>query len=107
MPAVTLAQLACVLRSKNAGPFQVTIDLMFGNAADYHRVLGAGILDASRLGRIYGVPPEAIAIIDYERVLAIKITLPRTSGTRGSGSAFDRDVYGAQQHGPVGALRVT
>jgi len=39
-------------------------------------------------------------------VRAIKITVPRRTGEHGSGSAFDRDVYGAQQHGPLVELRI-
>jgi hypothetical protein len=34
-------------------------------------------------------------------VHSIKITIPRRWGSRGSGSDGDRDVYGAQQHGPL------
>jgi hypothetical protein len=32
--------------------------------------------------------------------------LPRVTGQHGSGSPFDRDVYGAQQHGPLAALEI-
>lgn len=104
MATTTLGQLASVLRSKNAGPFQVTIDLIFGDAAGYRRVLDAGVLNAQAIGALYQVAPQQVSIIPFERVFAIKVTIPRVSGTRGSGSAFDRDVYGAQQHGPIAAL---
>ena len=46
--SATLQQLARVLRSKNAGPFQITIDLIF-DAANYQRVLRSGVLDATTL----------------------------------------------------------
>ena len=36
-----LYDLALVCRSKNAGPFQVTIDLMFDDEAAYRRVLSS------------------------------------------------------------------
>ena len=38
----TLGELADVMRSKNAGPFQITIDLMFNDAATYGRVRDSG-----------------------------------------------------------------
>ena len=104
MPA--LQDLAAVLRSKNAGPFQLTIDVIFDNEASYRRVLASGALDPARIGPLYGVEPQHVAVIPFDRVRAVKVTLPRRSGTRGSGSPFDRDVYGAQQHGPLAAVEV-
>jgi hypothetical protein len=96
-----LGDLATVIRSKNAGPFQVTIDLMFANAEDYGRVLRARAFTAEEVARRYRIDVADVAIIPFERVHAIKITIPRRWGSRGSGSAGDRDVYGAQQHGPL------
>ena len=37
----TLYDLASVLRSKNAGPFQITFDIMFDDEATYRRVIAA------------------------------------------------------------------
>lgn len=90
-----LPELASVLRSKNAGPFQVTLDLLFDNAASYHRVLDSGVLSPERVAALYGVPSTAVDVIPFEMALAIKVTLPRH---RSSGSPGDTDVYGAQQH---------
>jgi len=102
----TLQQMASVLRSKNAGPFQITIDVMFPDAATYRKVIDAEVLTASVVAALYEVDARDVSIIPFERVYAIKVTIPRTVGTRGSGSAFDRDVYGAQQHGLIADLSV-
>lgn len=102
----TLGELADVIRSKNAGPFQITIDLMFNDRAVYDRVMGSGALNAKAIAPLYGVPEDLVRIMPFDRVRAIKITVPRTTGENGSGSAFDRDVYGAQQHGPLVDLRI-
>ena len=101
-----LGELVSVMRSKNAGPFQVTIDLMFPEAAPFHRVVGSGVLTPESVAALYRARPEDVQVIPFERVLAIKITVPRRWGTLGSGSAGDRDVYGAQQHGPLVGLEV-
>lgn len=101
-----LGDLASVVRSKNAGPFQVTLDLLFAEEAGYQRVLDSGRLTADEVARRYGVEPEDVAIVAFDRVRAIKVTLPRRWGTRGSGSPGDRDVYGAQQHGPLVDLKI-
>ena len=97
----TLGELANVLRSKNAGPFQVTIDMMFDDVAVYLRVKGSGVVSSAVIAPLYGLKTEEVRIMPFDRVRAIKITMPRRTGSHGSGSAFDRDVYGAQQHGPL------
>ena len=104
--AATLGELADVIRSKNAGPYQFTIDLMFNERATYDRVMRSGVLAPQTIAPLYRVAPDLVRIMPFERVRAIKITIPRITGTRGSGSAFDRDVYGAQQHGPLVDLAI-
>ena len=101
-----LGDLASVIRSKNAGPFQITIDVMFANAGDYRRVLEGDALTAAEVAKRYGLEARQVAVIPFDRVFAIKITIPRRWGSRGSGSAGDRDVYGAQQHGPLVDLEI-
>jgi hypothetical protein len=106
MTMATLGELADVMRSKNAGPFQVTIDLMFNDVATYRRVRDSRVVEPAVIAPLYGVAEELVRIVPFDRVRAIKITLPRRSGAHGSGSAFDRDVYGAQQHGPLVDLAI-
>ncbi|MBC5785454.1 DUF4387 domain-containing protein [Ramlibacter sp. USB13] len=101
-----LQDLADVLRSKNAGPFQVTIDLMFNDPGVYRRVRDSGVLTSERIGTAYNIEASAVRVIPFDRVRAIKVTMPRRFGSNGSGSAFDRDVYGAQQHGPLAEFLV-
>jgi hypothetical protein len=102
----TLGELADVMRSKNAGPFQFTIDLMFNDRVAYERVISSGRIDASVIAPLYGVEEALVRVMPFDRVRAIKITIPRRTGLHGSGSAFDRDVYGAQQHGPLVNLSI-
>lgn len=101
-----LEDLATVLRSKNAGPFQITIDILFDNDETYRRVRDSGVLAPEKIGPLYDVSGQLVSVIPFDRVRAIKVTFPRRSGERGSGSAFDRDVYGAQQHGPLADIDV-
>jgi Domain of unknown function (DUF4387) len=97
----TLGELAQVLRSKNAGPFLVTIDIMFDTDASYQRVIDSGALTPTAIAPRYGLPAGDVRVVGYARAKAIKVTLPRLWGARGAGSAGDRDVYGAQQHAPL------
>lgn len=101
-----LGDIASVIRSKNAGPFQVTIDIMFAQPGDYERVLASGAIAPAEIARRYAISPADVDIIPFPRVHSIKVTIPRRWGSRGSGSAGDRDVYGAQQHGPLVDLEI-
>lgn len=93
-----LAELAGLIRSKNAGPFVVTFDVLFEDADAFERVVGSGIIDAAWVARTYGVPEHDAQVFAYRPGLAIKVTIPRQvpSGARG-----DRDVFGAQQSAPL------
>lgn len=97
-----LYDLARVMRSKNAGPFTLTVDLMFATGEEFERALAA--LDQVRIGEMYGVDPGAVRIVPFERVLTIKVTMPRAEAS--SGAPGDRDVYGSQQHFPLGDISV-
>ena len=92
---VRLADIAQVIRSKNAGPRTTTLDIIFARQADYERVRSGGAISPEAIGALYATPAEQVHVIDYPDCLAIKITLVRkvTAGDPG-----DRDVYGAQQH---------
>ena len=96
-----LSELASVFRSKNAGPFQITIDLIFADEATFRWVADSGVVDPETVARLYQVGADDVHVVPYARAKAIRVTLPRLWGGSGAGSAGDRDVYGAQQHGPL------
>ena len=98
MSAAKLGELARVIRSKNAGALQLTLDVMFEDEAVYRRVRDSGALTPRVLGPLYGVSDNEVAVIPFDVAMAIKITVPRAIR---SGSPGDTDVYGAQQHAPL------
>ena len=95
--------IAMVCRSKNAGPFQVTVDLMFSNVENYRKVLESSCFTPEVIGKLYNVAPDRVAVKTFESILTIKVVLPRRHG---SGSPLDTDVYGSQQHFPLGNLEI-
>lgn len=98
-----LFDLAQVIRSKNAGPFTLTLDVMFDDPAVYQRVADSGVLEPVSLARLYGVRPDQVDIIPFPRARAIKITMPRLVP---SGDPRDNDVYATQQHVPLFDIEV-
>ena len=93
-----LSEIAQVIRSKNAGPRRLTLDLMFATDADYQRVAQSPSLSREHIGALYGVAAEDVTVIPYPVGRAIKIALARPIM---AGDPGDRDVYGAQQHAPM------
>jgi hypothetical protein len=90
-----LDEIARVIRSKNAGPFCVTLDVLFGDAAAYQRVLAAGVFTRENMARLYKQPVEDVQVFHHAKALAMKVSIARQNP---AGSIRDTDLYGAQQH---------
>jgi len=99
----TLGDLSEILRSKNAGPFHLTVDFLFDDEAKYARVKSSGVLREQTIAALYRVPAADVKIYYYDKARGIKVTIPRRVS---SGSVLDTDVYGAQQHTPLMDLEV-
>jgi len=93
-----IKDLATVCKSKNAGPFELTIDVVFDNAEAYNRVKNSGVLCPKLFAELYKVNEKDVLFTPYDAAFAFKATLPRLVPSGGIG---DTDVYGAQQHAPV------
>ena len=93
-----LSTIAKACKSKNAGPFHVTLDIMFDDAALFERVRATGVISAGLIAKLYGVEPAVVQFTEYPPALAWKATIPRRTP---SGAVGDTDVYGAQQHAPL------
>ena len=91
-----LIEYTKILRSKNAGPLYITFDLIFNTREDMDYV--AERLTKESISEAYGTDIKNIDIIAYEVVNSIKITFPRKYI---SGSIYDNDIYGCQQHVPL------
>ena len=98
-----LREVAKLIRSKNAGPFELTFDVIFDSRAAYERVRNAGAINAEWFARVYRLKPELVSVINYDAASAIKITIPRPTI---SGDVDDTDVFGGQQYGPLVDLEV-
>ncbi len=94
----TLGELAKLIRSKNAGPFNLTFDIMFEDEETYRRVLDSGALTKESFGKIYNVSNDDITFVHHDRARAIKISIPRPIFQC---ALEDGDTYGGQQYGPL------
>ena len=93
-----LRDIAKACKSKNAGPFELTLDIMFGDAATFEKVRRTGVITPGLIARLYRVPVESVVFTEYPPAFAYKATIERRIP---SGAIGDTDVYGAQQHAPL------
>ncbi len=93
----TLGDIAQV-RSKNAGPFWLTIDIFLADHDTYTRVMTSPAADPETYAGIYGVDPHQVQVFALEQLNAVKVSFPRPTG---QGSPADRDMHGGQQYIPL------
>ena len=90
--------IANVCKSKNAGPFELTIDIVFDDAETFRRVKASGVLCAALFAQLYHVSETDVLFTPYDAAFAFKATFPRLVP---AGDFGDTDVYGCQQHAPL------
>jgi hypothetical protein len=93
-----IKHVAKVCKSKNAGPFELTVDVVFEDAETFRRVQATGVLCAALFARLYNVPEQRVLFTPYAAAFAFKATFPRLVP---AGDFGDTDVYGCQQHAPL------
>lgn len=98
-----LGELARLIRSKNAGPFVLTFDVMFDEEETYRRVVASNVLTREAFARLYNLPEEKVLLARHDAARAIKISIPRPVF---SCDPEDGDCYGGQQFGPLVNLEV-
>jgi Domain of unknown function (DUF4387) len=95
----TLRDFAAIIRSKNAGPYRLTFDVLFRDDASFQAVRDSGAITRETVARAYGVDPSRVSsLFVVPEGRAIKVTLIRPVG---QGEAGDADMYGCQQHVPL------
>ncbi|SEG27521.1 DUF4387 domain-containing protein [Bosea lathyri] len=94
-----LKDLADIVRSKNAGPYRITFDILFKDKARYEAVRDTGAINPASVAAAYGIDVAQISsFFEIDMANAIKITIKRP---RAQGSAGDGDMYGCQHHVPL------
>ena len=86
-----LTDITDVVRSKNSGPYELTLDIMFKTFEDFEKVCAAKAINEKLICDLYKITPDKTA-------KSIKVTIKRPIC---SGDLGETDVYGAQQHAPL------
>ncbi|NBB14777.1 DUF4387 family protein [Caulobacter sp. SLTY] len=98
-----LKDVARYVRSKNAGPFWVTIDVFCDDRAAYERLCAAPALGAVAIADLYGVGSNQVRIFHDDNLKVLKISFPRPIA---QGSTEDVDSHAGQQFVPLLSVMV-
>ncbi|MFF6906199.1 DUF4387 domain-containing protein [Streptomyces sp. NPDC012389] len=102
-PRTTLGDLAHEIRSKNAGPFWVTLELFMRDEEGYRIAADGAFLDERTVAGLYGVDEAGVRMFRIPSLNVVKISFPRPVS---QGSLRDRDIHAGQHHVPLAVLPV-
>lgn len=104
MSTTTLERVARSIRSKNAGPYFVTLEILFDSEDAYRRVKDSGAISRESIAAAFEIEvSQIVSLVHYDPGLGVKANLRRP---RPSGGPGETDVYGCQQYAPLLSLRV-
>lgn len=83
------------VRSKNAGPFWVTIDIFFDGAESFARYSEAEALGPKTFEKLYGADPALVKRFPVASLHMVKVSYPRTTS---QGGMVERDMHAGQQY---------
>ncbi|MFC7908465.1 DUF4387 domain-containing protein [Streptomyces nigra] len=99
----TLGDLAHEVRSKNAGPFWVTMELFMRDEDGYRVAADETFLNEGTVARLYQLDEADVQLFRISSLNVVKISFPRPVG---QASLRDRDVHSGQHHVPLALLPV-
>jgi len=85
-----LGQIAQKVRSKNAGPFWLTIDIFCGSSDAFEQVVEG--LSTARVAALFNADETKIKRFDIADLNVVKFSLPRPAI---QGTSEDRDMHGS------------
>ena len=91
----TVRQACRHVRSKNAGPFWVTVDFFFHDRQSFDKFVGSQSLSADNIGRIMHADPDLVRHYPVPDLNVLKISYPRSSP---QGGVVERDMHSGQQY---------
>ena len=92
----TLGELALEVRSKNAGPFWMTLEAFMPDEESYR--IADALITPELISELYHVAPASLQIFRIPALRVVKVSFPRPVV---QGSLRDRDMHAGQHHIPL------
>jgi len=83
------------VRSKNAGPFWVTLEIFCTDDETFNRIKASPNLTKEKIAELYQVNSESMKRFDLETIRVIKYSFPRKNP---SGHKYENDMHFGQQY---------
>ncbi|MGI9394307.1 MAG: DUF4387 family protein [Boseongicola sp.] len=96
-----ISDIAGKVRSKNAGPFWLTIDIFCDSRDAYDRVRNG--LNTSAVAALLGTHLQTLKRFDMDELNVVKLSIPRPEV---QGTIRDRDMHGAALASLVAELEI-
>ena len=102
-PLPKLKDVCRYVRSKNAGPFWVTVDLFFDGSESYTKHHDDPAISSEVIAAIYGVDAALVRRFPVSSLNMVKISYPRVTP---QGGVHERDMHSGQQFVPLLELQL-
>lgn len=83
------------IRSKQAGPFWITIDIWFDGPETFEKYHASPALSPELFARLFGTDPALVKRIPAPDLHVLKISYPRATP---QGGMVERDMHSGQQY---------
>jgi hypothetical protein len=97
----TLGDISKLLRSKNAGPYEITLDVMFDSESEYQVLKKSDLLSTTSMAKLFEIDESEVLWSGFfDQALAYKVTIPRMRNGKptASGGYMENDVHASQQY---------
>jgi hypothetical protein len=95
--------IALYVRSKNAGPFWVTIEIFCDTDVAYRKIVNSSSLSGEKIAELYGVEASRVKVFEIDSLRVRKYSFPRPLP---SGHKYENDMHYGQQYIRVADLEV-
>lgn len=97
-----IQDVAEVIRTKNAGPYIITADIIMRDHETYRKVKATQTITPALIAKLYGISEDKVlGVVYFDEGKTIKVNIRRPVP---SGDIGDTDVLAMQQHAPLLAL---
>ncbi len=97
-----LGDIAQKIRSKNAGPFWLTVDIFCGAQTTFSQIC-SGLTD-QQFAMIFDIEPATVKRFEIADLNVLKFSIPRPQT---QGSRADQDIHGASWAALIGEIKLT
>jgi hypothetical protein len=90
-----VGELARYVRSKNAGPFWVTIEIFCDTKESYEKIKNSPNITEEKIAELYHADQKMIKKFYIDNIMVVKFSYPRPNP---SGHKYENDMHAGQQY---------